>query len=58
MTGIWQVVVVLLAAGLLIEAVFLVALMRQVGNLLLQGGVPGERSGRAEGWRDGRNPRT
>ena len=39
MSGIWQVVVVLLAAGLLIEAVFLVALMRQVGNLLLQGGA-------------------
>ena len=39
MSGIWRVVVVLLAAGLLIEAVFLVALMRQVGNLLLQGGA-------------------
>ena len=39
MSGIWQVVIVLLVAGLLIEAVFLVALMRQVGNLVLQGGV-------------------
>ena len=41
MSEIWRVVVVLLAVGLLIEAVFLVALMRQVGNLLLQGGVAG-----------------
>lgn len=38
MSETWRIVVVLLAAGLLIEAVFLVALMRQVGELLLHGG--------------------
>lgn len=38
MSETWRIVVVLLAAGVLIEAVFLVAVMRQVGELLLHGG--------------------
>lgn len=38
MSDTWRIVVVLLAAGVLIEAVFLVAVMRQVGELLLYGG--------------------
>lgn len=37
MSETWQIVVVLLAAGLVIEAVFLVAVMRQIGELLLHG---------------------
>lgn len=39
MSETWRIVVVLLAAGVLIEAVFLVAVMRQVGELLLHGGA-------------------
>lgn len=38
MSETWRIVVVLLAAGLLIEGVLLVAVMRQVGELLLYGG--------------------
>lgn len=38
MSETWQIVVTLLAVGLVIEAVFIVAIMRQVGELLLHGG--------------------
>lgn len=38
MSDTWRIVVVVLGAGLLIEAVLLVAVMRQVGELLLHGG--------------------
>jgi thiol-disulfide isomerase/thioredoxin len=38
MSETWQVVVILLAAVVLIEGVFLVAVMRQLGDLLLHGG--------------------
>ncbi len=38
MSETWRIVVVLLAVGVLIEAVILVAVMRQVGELLLHGG--------------------
>lgn len=43
MSDTWHIVVVLLAAGLVIEAVLLVAVMHQLGELLLHGtpGTPG-----------------
>lgn len=40
MSDTWRLVVLLLAAGFLIEAVFLVAVMRQMGELLLRGVGP------------------
>lgn len=40
MSETWQIVVVVLAAGVLIEAIFLVAVMRQLGELLLHGTAP------------------
>lgn len=38
MSEVWRIVIVLLAAGFVVEAVLLVAVMRQVGELLLHGG--------------------
>lgn len=43
MTDTWRIVIGLLAAGLVIEAVFLVATMRHVGSLMLRAG-PMERA--------------
>lgn len=55
MSDTWRIIVVLLIAGVLIEAVVLVALMRQVGELLLHGGprTRGERAAWARGRHHG-----
>lgn len=43
MNSTWQVIVLILAAGVIVEGVFVVALMRQVGELMLNGTPTGPR---------------